>query len=33
MRESATGIFFRPAWALYDTIEGDKFQHVDFSHD
>jgi hypothetical protein len=32
IREAATSIFLRPAWALYDTIEGDEFKHIDFSH-
>ena len=31
--EAATGIFLRAAWSLYDTINGDKFKHSDFSHD
>jgi hypothetical protein len=31
--EAATGIFLWPAWGLYDTIKGDKFKHIDFSHD
>jgi hypothetical protein len=31
--EAATGIFFWPAWGLYDTIEGDKFKHINLSHD
>jgi hypothetical protein len=26
------GIFLRPAWGLYDSIKGDKFKHIDFSH-
>jgi hypothetical protein len=29
----ATGIFLRPAWGFYDTIKGDKFNQIDFSHD
>jgi hypothetical protein len=33
IREAATGIFPWPAWGLYDTIKGDKFKHIDFSHD
>jgi hypothetical protein len=33
IREAATGIFLWPAWGLYDTIKGDKFKHIDFSHD
>jgi hypothetical protein len=28
-----TGIFFWPAWGLYDPIKGDKFKHINFSHD
>jgi hypothetical protein len=31
--EAATGIFLWPAWGLYDTIKGDKFKHINFSHD
>src|ERR1700734_1061544 len=31
--EAATGIFLWPPWGLYHTIEGDKFKHVNFSHD
>ena len=33
IRETATGIFLWPAWGLYDTIKGDEFKHIDFSHD
>ena len=33
IREPAAGIFPRPAWGLYDTLKGDKFKHIDFSHD
>jgi hypothetical protein len=33
MREAATGILLWPAWGLYDSIKGDKFKHIDFSHD
>ena len=33
IREAATGIFLWPAWGLYDAIKGDKFKHIDFSHD
>src|SRR5215212_3437435 len=32
IREAAAGIFFRPAWGLYDTINGDMFKHNKFSH-
>jgi len=31
--EAAAGVFFRPAWGLYDSIQGDKFKHIHFSHD
>src|SRR5690242_12676431 len=31
--EAATGIFLWAAWGLYDTIQRDKFEHVNFSHD
>ena len=27
------GQVLRPAGSLYDTIQGDKFKHIDFSHD
>jgi hypothetical protein len=30
--EAATGIFLWPAWSLYDSIKGDEFKHIDFSH-
>jgi hypothetical protein len=30
--EAATGIFLWAAWGLYDTIKGDKFKHIYFSH-
>src|SRR5271154_4966119 len=30
--EAAAGVFFWPAWALYDSIKGDKFKHINFSH-
>ena len=33
IREAATGIFLWLAWGLYDAIKGDKFKHIDFSHD
>jgi hypothetical protein len=33
IREAATGIFLWPAWGWYHTIKGDKFKHIDFSHD
>src|SRR5437762_673161 len=33
IRKSATGIFLGPAWGLYDTIQGNKFKHINFSHD
>jgi hypothetical protein len=33
VREAATGIFLWPAWGLYDSIKGDKFKHIEFSHD
>jgi hypothetical protein len=33
IREAATGIFLWPAWGLYDAIKGDKFKHINFSHD
>jgi hypothetical protein len=33
IREAAAGIFVRPAWGLYDTIQGDMFKHNYFSHD
>jgi len=33
VREAATGIFLGPAWGLYDSINGDKFKHIHFSHD
>jgi len=32
IREAVTGIFLWPAWGLYDSIKGDKFKHIDFSH-
>jgi hypothetical protein len=32
MRKAAAGIFFRPAWGLDHTIEGDVFKHNNFSH-
>jgi hypothetical protein len=31
--EAATGIFLWPAWGLYDSIKGDKFKRINFSHD
>jgi hypothetical protein len=31
--EAAAGVFFWPAWGLYDTIQGNKFKHIHFSHD
>jgi hypothetical protein len=33
IREAAIGIFLWSAWGLYDTIKGDKFNHINFSHD
>ena len=33
IREAATGIFLWPAWGLFATIKGDKFKHINFSHD
>jgi hypothetical protein len=33
MREAATGIFLWAAWGLYDSIKGDKFKHINLSHD
>jgi len=31
--EAAAGVFLWPAWGLYDSIKGDKFKHIHFSHD
>ena len=33
LKQAATGIFLWPAWGLYDSIKGDKFKHINFSHD
>jgi hypothetical protein len=33
IRKAATGIFLWPGWGLYRTITGNKFKHVNFSHD
>src|ERR1043166_5946620 len=33
IREASAGIFLWPAGGLDDTIKGDKFKHVNFSHD
>jgi len=33
MREAAAGIFLWAAWGLHNTIKGNKFKHIHFSHD
>ena len=33
MGEAATGIFLWATWGLDNSIKGDKFKHIGFSHD
>lgn len=33
VRKAPAGIFLGPARSLYDTVDGDKFKNVDFSHE